>query len=304
MAKAKTTAATAAPVQTELFPAEPAPSISVVVQSQTQALATTDDYVPTGLEHMPVDGLVIPQLKLLQGISPELNEFDHLRRGMFFHSTHKEGIEVDAQTPLRFVPVHIRKRAVVFKPDADGGKGIITQSSDGVRWDEPNKTFEFHPFKDDPKRAVLFKTETMVRGSKLLQFDHYGPGSKPIATEMIEVIMILPDRLDLGACVFTFKKSSYKTGNEFRSSFITALPPRPLYDTVYRMRWVSKTNGKETWLAPVVMKDGPTEGELRDLARNQVAFFYAMANENKLVIDEDTAPDEDDAVNTEGRPKF
>lgn len=270
---------TSTPVQTEMFPNT---ALAPVAPPKGE-LTTTDPMVgPTGMEFMPTNNLIIPQLKLLQGINSELIEFDHLKRGMFYHSVFKVGMD----QPLRFVPVHIRERVVIFRPEQDG-RGVLASASDGVHWDQPNQTIRGRFVKD---KWVELKIGKLAANSPLLKFgssDPSDPSSKPAATRLVELIMVLPDHLDLGASVFTFKRSSLRTGDELFSSFRLAPPNTPIYKYVYRMSWRAVEQDKKQYLVPVPLRDGLCDGELLKFAAQECSKFHNLAMSKSIVVDED-----------------
>jgi len=270
---------TQAPTQQELF----APTTTLATVQPAGEVAVVAEYEPTGLEFMTNIGLAIPELKLLQGISKELNDDPDLRRGMYYHTVEKQGFA----PPVRIVPVHLRERAVVYRPELDG-TGIITQSSNGVTWDNPNTEYKARFNKLAPNDYTTFRTEKYVNKSKLLEFGQSiaaDPQSKPIATKQIEVIVLLPDFPHLNACVFTFRKSAYKIGNDFRSWFASQSPQIPIYSCFWKMGMRVMEKGQNQWVVPTIVKDGLTDGEIRARAKQTCAQFHRMALDNQIVVD-------------------
>ena len=177
------------------------------------------DYAGEGTE-LVGDLAVVPRLKLLQGLNPEVIE-DGMPVGEFFHTI----AELPLGDTLTMVPVFVSQSVLLWRPRDDGG-GILARSDDGIHWDRPGMEFEIKL--DKIKKNVIWNTGNTVKGGGLTDFgssDPDDPNSFPAATRMVNVIAMLPDHLDLSPCVISLQRSSFKAGQQFVSKLkISRLP--------------------------------------------------------------------------------
>ena len=86
---------------------------------------------------MESEDRIVPSVKLLQAISPELKAFNEAKEGVFWHSILNESLGSE----LRFITILARKSYVLFAPRGDE-RMILARSPDGKMWDRPNEDFE------------------------------------------------------------------------------------------------------------------------------------------------------------------
>lgn len=238
----------------------------------------------TGIEQMSAQALRIPRFVLLQGISPQLNDYPNMRKGQFFHSTNKEAYDA----PLRIVPLHMKERCVIYRTEVMG-RGIVTQASDGINWDEPDQEFEYQFDAKSPK--FKFKTGKLVHGSKPTRFRTEW-SEKPIATKQVEVIMAFPGQ-NIPPAVFVFQKSAHKYGEEWYSFF--ASNKKPLWMFYWNLAHSTKTEGTKNWLVPTMTRDGFVTAEDGKEYAASVDHFSEMAAANKLEYDDVAEAEETDS---------
>lgn len=137
---------------------------------------------PTGLApNISAHDLRLPRIALLQALSPQLNENDKLRAGMFYNTLLQEEIPA----PLVFTPIFAFRNAIKYNPREQGG-GIIY------------KTTNFTP-------EVI----------KDCQWDGL---NKPVATEFVNAV-VLVENFDIPLIV-SFSKTSLNAGKDLLT-FIT-----------------------------------------------------------------------------------
>lgn len=138
--------------------------------------------------------LIIPRVKLLQKISPELETFDAAKAGRFWHNV----MNVDMGPEVDAVPIIMRKTYVLWAPRTDT-RGILARCSDGLNWDIPNLEFEVKPKgSPNPVKYKLGKTvhEKTGDGPALSEFGSGIPGdpqSAPAASLTYEMLWYFPD---------------------------------------------------------------------------------------------------------------
>lgn len=139
--------------------------------------------------------LIIPRVKLIQKISPEIDTFPDLAKpGRFFHNV----ANADMGPELHGIPIVLRKTYVLWAPRQDD-RGILARASDGVNWDVPNLEFEVKP-KGSPNN-VKYKLGVSVHdktgdGPALSAFGSSIPGdpqSPPAASLTYEMLWFFPD---------------------------------------------------------------------------------------------------------------
>lgn len=131
---------------------------------------------PTGLaSNVTAQDLRLPRVALLQALSPQLNENDTLKAGMFYNTLLQEPIP----SPLVFTPVFIFKNVIKYNPRESGG-GIIY------------KTTNFTP--------------------EVIRDCQWDGMNKPLATEFINAVVLVKGQ-DI-PLIISFSKTSLKSGQD------------------------------------------------------------------------------------------
>lgn len=182
-----------------------------------------------GKENIGKDDIEIPRLKLMQGLSPELQEYEGLRAGYFFHPA----AEFIFDGPFRAVPVFMDQRYILWRP-RDSGGGILARADDGVHWSPSNGEFTVQLDKKDGGATVTWKLAPTVAQSGLANWGTMDPNdanSPPAATLMYNFLLAFPDEPDLMPTVLSFQRSSIKMGRRFNTKLKTVRAP--LFGTVW-----------------------------------------------------------------------
>lgn len=183
--------------------------------------------------------IIIPRVKLLQMISPEVEEFEAAKAGDFWHTVLGESLG----SSIKVVPVILRKTYVLWAPRGDD-RGILARASDGMHWDTPNMTFTVKP-KNSPT-PVDYELGEMV--GKDIGLGRFGtsipgdPGSAPAASLTFEVMFVFPDHPDIGPALVINTRSAVRPALELISK--TELRPVDHYAQQYEMSAV-KQKGNE-----------------------------------------------------------
>jgi len=170
---------------------------------------------------------IIPRIKLIQAISPELNDFPEAKAGQFWHTIAQQNIG----PTLRAVPIIIRKSFVLWAPRNDD-RGILARAMDGIHWDPADAEFTVKP-KGSPN-PVTYKTKKTVAESGLDQFGTSIPGdanSPPAASLTYNMMWFLPDFPDLSPSVIINTRSSVKPMQQLLSRIDSK--PVPHFCQVY-----------------------------------------------------------------------
>jgi len=192
-----------------------------VAKKETSEVSIPDylaQYSGEGTENVS-DLTIVPRIKLLQGLSPEVID-DDKKAGDFYHTV----AETSMGSALQIVPVFVSQSVILWRPRKDGG-GILARADDGIHWDRPDQDFEV---KLDTGQKVTWRTGTTVQQGGLTNFGTMNPDDKnsyPAATRMINVIAMFPEHIDLSPAAISLQRSSFKVGQQFVSKLaISKLP--------------------------------------------------------------------------------
>lgn len=172
-----------------------------------------------GTEALSSAALKPPRIKLMQSVSPELDENDDLKPGQFLH----DSAEIILVSPIKIVPCFLTEAYFLFGPKQ--GDGLLARADDGVHWSPPDTEFEVN-FKGGG--STVWKTKKTVMGSGLDKWGTFKPSdpkSPPAATHCINCVVMLDEFRELGPCVLSFTRSGLKTGKKFASNLKMANAP-------------------------------------------------------------------------------
>lgn len=145
------------------------------------------------LQGMDSDDFIVPRIKLLQGISPEVEAFDEAKSGEFWLNV----LDISLGDRIRFIPINNRKRYLLLPPIGDD-RGVLARADDGVNW---NTLGEWSVKLKNVRQPVVWKIEDLnVRRSGLAAFGTSNPDdpdSNPAATLFYEYLVWLPDVAEL-----------------------------------------------------------------------------------------------------------
>lgn len=193
------------------------------------------DDIGKGTEGISSSSVEIPRIKLIQKISPELDTFNDLRAGDFWHTI----LEQSLGTEVRICPIYVDERFILWRPQEDGG-GILARADDGIHWHPAPAEFKVK-LKDGT--GVTWRTEKTVAGSKL---DLWGsqnpsnPDSPPAATKMFNMVVSFPDDPDMPPAVVTLQRSAVTVGKKFMGKL--KITRAPSFGLIFKMGSKVETN--------------------------------------------------------------
>lgn len=182
-------------------------------------------YADQGKEAIGRDDVETPRLKLMQGTSKELNAYDDLRPGDFFHTAGE--VIFKAAEPFRTVLLYLDRRYILWRPLEDGG-GILARADDGVHWSPAQGSFDVTLDRKDGGAKVNWKVAPTVQQSGLANWgtmDPNNPNSPPAATLMYNFVLAFPDMPDLMPAVFTFQRSAVKRAKRLNAKIKSSRGP-------------------------------------------------------------------------------
>lgn len=256
-------------------------------------LATTDDQLPAYLANVDVgpqdnfdsSDVTLPRIKLLQGISPEVTDFDEAKSGCFWHT----GADANLGDNMRFVIISRRKKYLLAAP-LDDGQGILARSDDAKTWDRKGSW----QVKVDKKTTATWTIDTLdVAKSGLTDwgtFDPEDPKSPPAATLVYEYLVLLPDNPELGPVVISLSRSAIRKAKkglndkiDFQRGF-----GRPLQSLVFSAKSVQEQSPAGAYNNWAFTSSGFASEDIYNMAKELSVTMsdYKVANEG---VDEETA---------------
>lgn len=198
------------------------------------------EYVGKGAEGIGQADMDVPRIKLIQGISPELQEYNDLRAGNFFHTA----TETIFDEPFLGIAIFRDCRYILWNPRDNGG-GILARADDGVHWQPANAKFDVKLDKKDGGHSVTWKTSDTVARSGLADWGSQNrddPNSPPAATKMYNFLLGFPEYPDLMPAVLTFQRSAIKMGRKFNTKLKVARAP--IFAMVFKFESFIDTNSR------------------------------------------------------------
>lgn len=237
--------------------------------------------VVPGLGNLDHTDMIVPRLKLLQGMSPETKPSGGGHpQGQWFHTTESRCLG----TALTIVPLGIRKTCEVWGPrNSDHvDAGILARSSDGVHWDEgyAHKTFEIL---FDDGHIEVWQTKADVKSSGMVDFRD---GGAPIAGYTFRVALYLPDYPQFPASLYIASRTATMPILDLHGRINARyLGGQPFWTQVYRMNAFEKNNGRFSWYVPQFENLDPLTDKrlIADLEVRSQAIYRA----NVVSTDED-----------------
>lgn len=224
----------------------PKPSRAVAAQPKGGDLAVAEavpdfmkKYAGQGTEKLGVADMEVPRIKLLQGTSQEVEDFENAKPGLFWHNM----ANIPLGKEVTIIPVYIDMRAILWRPRDDGG-GILARADDNIHWSPPNATFKVNiSKKGTPPKYVSWTTKPTVAASGLLDWGSFNPedaASQPAATKMYNMVVLLPDFPDAPPAVVTLQRAAIKPARKFMGKLKMARAPS--YGMLFSMESLVDTN--------------------------------------------------------------
>ena len=193
----------------------------------------------TGIvDNFDASDITIPQIKLLQGTSPQCRDYDEAKPGLFWHTGFDRAFD-----GVNFVVCSRRKKYLLQTPLVDK-QGILARADDAKTWDRLGEWEVLI----DKRNKVTWKVTTLdVAKSGLASWgtsDPSDPNSPPAATLFYEYLILLPDALDLGPCVMSLARSSLKRAKQGLNDKIAlqASNRRPMQSLLFSAGSTPETN--------------------------------------------------------------
>lgn len=183
---------------------------SVATVKEAPLPAFMQEHVGLGTEKVGAGDVEVPRVKLMQALSPELQEYNELKAGNFFHTLAEQAFG----NSVRITPIYVDQRFILWRPRSSGG-GILARADDGVHWEPATGAYAV---KLKSGAEVTWRTARTVSESGL---DKWGsenpadPNSPPAATRMYNIVVTFPDMPDMPPAVVTLQRASIKVARRF-----------------------------------------------------------------------------------------
>lgn len=179
-------------------------------KDESQLPAYLQGYNVENDDNFDSSDVVLPRIKLLQGISGEVETFDEAKAGHFWHT----GLDISLGDKFRFVVADRRKKFLLSAPIEDG-QGVLARAEDAKTWD---RLGSWNVKIKGVKQPVTWEiTDLDVAKSGLANWGTYNPNdedSPPAATLFYDYLVFLPDYPDLGPAVLSLARSQIKTAKK------------------------------------------------------------------------------------------
>ena len=143
----------------------------------------------TRLQGMDTEDFIVPRIKLLQGISPEVEAFEDAKAGLFWLNVMDQPLGPD----FEFIVLSNRKRYLLLPPIGDD-RGVLARADDGKTW---NTLGRWDVKIKGQRNPVTWEIADLdVRKSGLAEFGSSNPDdpdSNPAATLFYEYLVWLPN---------------------------------------------------------------------------------------------------------------
>lgn len=237
-----------------------------------------------GFGNVTAQDMVIPRLKLLQGLSPEVKEDPRTYiQGEWYHSILGDMLGKS----LEVVPLQVQRSLELWAP-RDDERGLLARSTDGIHWDKPNQQFEVRI----GGRKHIWDTKDNVGESGLAEFGTSKPGdpkSGPAAALTYRLALYLLDHKEISPCLYIAARMATRPVQEL----ITRIQARymagtPFFAQIFTLDALLMKRGPNEFFTPKFKNHGNVpEDERADLA----GLAQAMATLN--VRTEDDRPEEE-----------
>lgn len=237
-----------------------------------------------GMENIGREDVDTPRLKLIQALSPELEAYEDLRAGQFFHATS----EFSFGEEFVAVPIYMEKMYILWRPRKAGG-GILARAGNDGKWSPSSGQFTVRL---DNGREVTWRLAKTVGESGLAGWGTMDPEdtqSPPAATEMYNYVLVFPDFPDLMPSIFSFQRSSRKKGRRFNAMLKSMAYERPHGKPLFGLKFLfssikdRNTAGQEFYNVDVKRAGLVTDPELYAAYKNLHLSFKDVGLSDQVI---------------------
>jgi hypothetical protein len=242
-----------------------------LVTTGTTAVSTEVNQGRRGFEDVDMSEVTIPVVKLMQQMSPELEDPDvTARAGELVHTLFMEKV------PFEFIPLKLWKSQVMFAP-RDNAKRLELMAKLGLSDDGTTKII------CKASNAKTVDTSLIGRTSCMdCPYSKWEGDTPPACTSSQNVLAIFGDSET--PAVYRFANTNKKYGDKFRD--MTVYTPGDIFAKRYKLVPRTDKNDKGTfWISPV-KPAGKVEGAEFDKALDMYNTFSKLTIKYEDVDDD------------------
>lgn len=223
------------------MPFKRTPSTLVEVPKNNNVVALARPAVQNDFD---ADDLLIPNLKILQGLSPEVQE--NARKyisGELYHSMLDECL--GKSTPIAYL-AHVKTLELWAPRDSD--MGLLARSVDGVHWDKPHTAFTV---RTKSGATVVWNTKATVQESGLDEFGSSDPAnhqSAPAASLTYRIALHLFDYPEGSPVMYIGSRTQIRPIKEFMTRLAMTRGDR--FALKFDMQVKTQTSGPNSYYVP------------------------------------------------------
>jgi len=236
----------------------------------------------TKLQGMESTDFIVPRIKLLQGISPEVEAFEEANNGDYWLNV----LDISLGKSFRFIPLSNRKRFLLLPPIGDT-RGVLARADDGRTW---NTLGEWDVKLKNIRQPVKWVIDDLdVRKSGLAEFGSSNPDdpdSNPAATLFYEYLVWLPDVPELPSPVLlSMARSQAKKARDLNGKIEFA--GVPMQGLIFKASTVTETGAEGDYNNYQFARDGFADEETFNRCVDFAERFkdYQAADEAGLAAD-------------------
>jgi hypothetical protein len=231
-----------------------------------------------GTEGLSATAFSPPRLKMAQALSPELEDMDDLKPGMFFNSA----LGKVYGSSVRIIPCYLSEAYFLFTPRVPGATGgLLARANDGIHWDPSDMAFEVVINKAGAK--AIWKTKNTVMASGLAAWGTSDPSDKnspPAATYAINCVALCASEVDDGPAVLSFTRSAVKVGKKFAGNL--GMSRVPSFGRMFDLTSLKVDGTSGPYYEPRLKPVGfVTDQKIYELAKN----IYSTAKKLGVLVD-------------------
>ncbi len=228
---------------------------------------------------------IIPRVKLLQKISPEIDTFNDARPGEFWHTLAEQSLGPS----MLVVPILKLKSLVLWAPRGDD-RGILARSNDTIHWQTPNLKFRVRP-KGSPSE-IEYDLKGSVAESGLAEFGSSIPGdsnSAPAASLTYNLMFYAVDFPELSPFMVINTRSAVKAAKNLLAKI--DMREGNHYGQIFRMGITDEGTTTEPYFGYSYTAEGYLQDE--ELYNRLGQMFEDFSSATNWKVNEENS-DEDD----------
>jgi hypothetical protein len=255
------------------------------------------DYLPATIENDGLGNLgegdyKTPRILLLQGLSPQVQNFPGAARaGHFWHT----GMNMSLGDEFVFVPCTANKKVVLWRPRWDQGGGILAFSRDAVNWEFGGNTRHTVALDKSGRHTAEWDTGKNVASSGLTEWGSFDPeddSSPPAAQEVYEYICYLPNSPELSPVLLGVGRTGLPNARNFNTTLRSwRMGGKPIFSLAVTCFAEEKSANGNNWFVHHFKPMGKVNEKLYVVTK-EISDRYKdfVAKDYETQQDEGTAP--------------